>query len=556
MLFRKPHQNESHQGTTKHYSAATLFTLLISACILIATLVNIAIATWQQETSSHELILNQARSVGLLAAAGSVNGVVFTNRTLLERAAAGVESLSSFEWIIIRNANGDTLYSKNIHLAPATLRQGATLMPQNSVRTLEQSNGDIIVAAPVQAPVDAERRGEVLLELNTAEIQAAMNRSRVAMSLGSILAAFILSGLSFIGIRLISKTSEKNVSVAQRVTQGDLTLRLGNVFSRFTPRETVIVNQAFDKMLDSLEQSQEEMYIKNEHLQKATEELLQLNQAAYLHTREIELHNTELAALNAQLDLRTKELEAKNLQIEQQNDELQMMNVEKNEFLGIVAHDLKNPLSGIQGLASILEDSADSPEMVKQIAEVILRGSEKMFDLVKNLLDVNQLERGGRKYDIQPVNTAWLLMPVVESYHVKAEEKGITIHFAPPEEAIVCFADSMAFSQVLDNLVSNAVKYSPPDKQIWVDIQEKPNTVCIAIRDEGPGLSDDDKSKLFGKFARLSAQPTGGEHSTGLGLSIVKKMVEAMHGKVWCESELGKGATFFVEISRTPLEIA
>ena len=113
----------------------------------------------------------------------------------------------------------------------------------------------------------------------------------------------------------------------------------------------------------------------------------------------------------------------------------------------------------------------------------------------------------------------------------------------------------MALSQVLDNLVSNAVKYSPPNKNIWVDIQETTENVRIAIRDEGPGLSDDDKSKLFGKFARLSAQPTGGEHSTGLGLSIVKKMIEAMNGKVWCESELGHGATFFVEISRTASEV-
>ncbi len=549
-------QNAPLQSTARYYSAATQSTVLISACILIATLLNIAIATWQQEKNSRELILNEARSVGLLAASGSVNGVIFTDdRSLLERAAAGVESLSSFEWIIIRNANGDTLYTKNFHLAPDAIRQGATFMPQSTVRTMEQSNGDIIVAAPVQAVVDTERRGEVLLELNTSEMQAAMNRSRVAMSLGSLLAGLVLSGISFFAIRLISKTAEKNVLVAQRVTKGDLTLRLGNVFSRFTPRETVIVNQAFDKMLDSLEQSQEEMLIKNERLQEATEELLQLNQAANNHAQEMELRNIELAALNTELDARTKELEEKNRRIEEQNDELQMMNVEKNEFLGIVAHDLKNPLSGIQGLASILEDSAHSPETVKQIAEVIIRGSEKMFDLVKNLLDVNQLERGGRKYDILPVNTAWLLMPVVESYMGRAEEKGITLHFAPPEQAVVCFADSMALSQVLDNLVSNAVKYSPSNKNVWVDIQETTENVRIAIRDEGPGLSDDDKSKLFGKFARLSAQPTGGEHSTGLGLSIVKKMVEAMNGKVWCESELGHGATFFVEISRTPSEV-
>jgi signal transduction histidine kinase len=102
--------------------------------------------------------------------------------------------------------------------------------------------------------------------------------------------------------------------------------------------------------------------------------------------------------------------------------------------------------------------------------------------------------------------------------------------------------------QVLDNLISNAVKYSPLGKRILVRVVNTDRAVRIEIQDEGPGLSEDDKSKLFGKFARLSARPTGGEYSTGLGLSIVKKMVEAMNGKVWCESELGKGATFIVEL--------
>ena len=101
--------------------------------------------------------------------------------------------------------------------------------------------------------------------------------------------------------------------------------------------------------------------------------------------------------------------------------------------------------------------------------------------------------------------------------------------------------------QVLENLVSNAVKYSPPGKNIFVRLQHSAEAVRCEVQDEGPGLSPEDQKKLFGKFARLSAKPTGGEHSTGLGLSIVKKMVEAMNGKVWCESELGKGATFIVE---------
>jgi signal transduction histidine kinase len=103
--------------------------------------------------------------------------------------------------------------------------------------------------------------------------------------------------------------------------------------------------------------------------------------------------------------------------------------------------------------------------------------------------------------------------------------------------------------QVLENLISNAVKYSPPGKNIFVRLRQQSGAIRLEVQDEGPGLSGEDQKKLFGKFARLSAKPTGGEHSTGLGLSIVKKMVEALTGRVWCESEPGRGATFIVELS-------
>jgi signal transduction histidine kinase len=115
----------------------------------------------------------------------------------------------------------------------------------------------------------------------------------------------------------------------------------------------------------------------------------------------------------------------------------------------------------------------------------------------------------------------------------------------------VALLDPSITVQVLENLVSNAVKYSPPGKNIFVRLKKQPSVARMEVQDEGPGLSAEDQKKLFGKFARLSAKPTGGEHSTGLGLSIVKKMVEAMNGKVWCESELGRGATFIVEFPAT-----
>ncbi len=100
----------------------------------------------------------------------------------------------------------------------------------------------------------------------------------------------------------------------------------------------------------------------------------------------------------------------------------------------------------------------------------------------------------------------------------------------------------------MDNLVSNAVKYSPNGKNVYVRVYQMDRRVRAEVKDEGPGISAEDQKRLFGKFARLSARPTAGEHSTGLGLAIVKRLVESMHGEVWCESHLGSGAAFLVEL--------
>jgi signal transduction histidine kinase len=143
------------------------------------------------------------------------------------------------------------------------------------------------------------------------------------------------------------------------------------------------------------------------------------------------------------------------------------------------------------------------------------------------------------------------LSQVIETQRPHATAKQQTIHLQTEPTPATAILDPGVILQILENLVSNAVKYSPPGKEIFVRLKKLPNGVRVEVQDQGPGLSSEDQKKLFGKFARLSAKPTGGEHSTGLGLSIVKKMVEAMNGKVWCESEFGQGATFIVEFSTT-----
>lgn len=253
------------------------------------------------------------------------------------------------------------------------------------------------------------------------------------------------------------------------------------------------------------------------------------------------------------LRIKNAELAEVNTELENKNTALQELNAEKSEFLGIASHDLKNPLSAIIMLADILENDAPmlSTEEIQNFASDIRTSSRRMFELIMNLLDINKIEQGYVLSGIEVFSAGDYARHIVERHKVSAKSKNIGFRLEIISADIQ--TSPSAFSQVLDNLISNAVKFSPSGTEVVVKVGiTADNLVRISVSDQGPGLTADDQAKLFGKFMRLSAQPTGGEHSTGLGLSIVKKLVEAMSGRIWCESEPGCGAAFIVELPLVP----
>jgi signal transduction histidine kinase len=232
------------------------------------------------------------------------------------------------------------------------------------------------------------------------------------------------------------------------------------------------------------------------------------------------------------------------------------MNDEKNEFMGIAAHDLRSPLTSIQGFAELMLADSKLDEEDADLARRIRESARRMVEMVQHLLDVNAIERGQTKPTLSPCELSGLVQTVVQTYRPRAEAKGQRLHLETDGTLITALADRALIVQVLENLISNAVKYSPLEKTIQVRLTAPQNTVRCEVKDEGPGLSTEDQRRLFGKFARLSAKPTGGEPSVGLGLSIVKRIVESMGGQVSCQSELGKGATFVVELPKGREELS
>jgi signal transduction histidine kinase len=247
------------------------------------------------------------------------------------------------------------------------------------------------------------------------------------------------------------------------------------------------------------------------------------------------------------------------LELRHARERLRELNEEKNEFMGIAAHDLRNPLGAIKGYAEMVAEDGqalaqgavsniiDCGRELEVNAQRIGDTASRMAEMVQNLLDANRIERGEMQLHLAPLDLGAAVAAVVETQRPRAVAKQQTLHWQNEAGPVSVLADATVLTQVIENLVSNAVKYSPTGKNIYVRLRRSPEGTRCEVLDEGPGLSAEDQKKLFGKFARLSAKPTGGEHSTGLGLSIVKKMVEAMNGKVWCESELGSGARFIVE---------
>ena len=285
-----------------------------------------------------------------------------------------------------------------------------------------------------------------------------------------------------------------------------------------------------------------------------------LRQQHLLEEQSLEIHaaNTDLQERNRDLsraqeilEEQARDIEIANAELHERNLALQTANQEKNELMGIVAHDLKNPLSTVLFAVSSLErySAKLTGEELRQQLQRIRQTANTMNEIILQLLETSALESGTMIPVMESVDITPILRGVIAEYQEKAMAKGIAILCDGSQTSQIAYCDGRMIRAVFDNLLSNAVKYSAHGKNVTTNIQVGSKVLRVEIHDEGPGISEEDMKKLFGKFARLSARPTGGEHSTGLGLSIVKKMVEAMNGRVWCESELGKGARFIVELS-------
>ncbi|MCK5058645.1 MAG: hypothetical protein KAT34_18470 [Candidatus Aminicenantes bacterium] len=247
--------------------------------------------------------------------------------------------------------------------------------------------------------------------------------------------------------------------------------------------------------------------------------------------------------------LTNMKLKVATMDIFQINEELKTADTFKSKLLEIAAHDLRNPLQGIIECIRILEGEVKEDRLTAQKLHAIHRSTENMLRLITRLLKSLSIESGKLVLNKRDVDIGKLAETVISESKPNFEKKNQKILFTAEEKCMVN-GDEMLLKEVFENLLSNAVKFSFPGKSIWVNVGRHGSVVTFSVRDEGPGLNEEDKKKMFGRFQKLSAKPTGGESSTGLGLAITRDLIEMHDGKIRAESEPGQGSTFIVRIPK------
>ena len=240
------------------------------------------------------------------------------------------------------------------------------------------------------------------------------------------------------------------------------------------------------------------------------------------------------------------------LALKRARDELKQLAEDRDELLGILTHDLKNHLGGMDMSAQLLRDRTEAmaDPKLRLMAENISHASSQMLAFVKEFL-ANASADHGVQVQTEPVNLSDAAARAVQQHQEAANRKQLLLKVVLPPNGSLVQADPASLNQVFDNLLSNAIKFSPRGKQIRLTVcPPGARYVECQVQDEGPGFSPEDKAHMFRRYGRLSARPTGGEPSTGLGLSIVKKLVLAMQGELACESTPGNGATFAFRLPR------
>ena len=244
-----------------------------------------------------------------------------------------------------------------------------------------------------------------------------------------------------------------------------------------------------------------------------------------------------------------REIKHQNRILEQQNNKLVELDLEKSQLVSVVSHDLKSPLNQVFALTNLItmeEDnlSVDQKDYINRIHRVVSEG----LSLIRNLLDIRAIEDKGMNLKIESLELSKIVKALSRSFRDVAKRKEIQLEFK--ETDIYVVSDRQYLLRILENVISNAIKYTPIGGKVVVDLYEKEGWVYWDVVDEGPGILKEEQKRLYNKYEVLSSRPTGGENSTGLGLSIAKSLIERLGGSIQNKNRSEGGSVFTVQMPR------
>jgi signal transduction histidine kinase len=303
---------------------------------------------------------------------------------------------------------------------------------------------------------------------------------------------------------------------------------------------TVFLNGSRDKILVNISTSSELPETYYFRFFDLGNSILALGEA---NRQEIGFLRKNMLELNQELNNLTRELLKKNVELKKLNDL-------KNQFLGIAAHDLRNPIGIIMTYSNFILEELNHEMTDAQITmlNTIQTTSEFMLRLLEELLDINALESGKLRLEAHKTDLLGLVRTNTSMMNVIAAKKNIHIQVESYETIPEVIIDRGKIEQVLNNLISNAVKFSLPGTTVTVKLFLTGDHVTVAVVDQGPGIPANETDRLFKPFQRTSVKATAGEKSTGLGLSIVRNIILGHHGKIWVESKVGVGSAFYFSL--------
>lgn len=247
-----------------------------------------------------------------------------------------------------------------------------------------------------------------------------------------------------------------------------------------------------------------------------------------------------------------KTLAAANLKMEQQNIQLVELNATKDKFFSIISHDLKGPLNSLTSFSGLLINHTDmlSKEEIQMLAKDLDKSVKNLFGLLENLLEWSRSQTGNIDYKAEAFDINSLLDLNAELLKMQAQNKSIALK-NNNTLAVEVLAHKNSVNTVIRNLISNAIKFTPQNGQITIDLKDKPNEITVSIADTGVGMSEDVMRKLFRIDTKHTTKGTADEKGTGLGLILCKEFIDKNGGKIWVESTLNKGTTFYFTLPKS-----